>query len=213
MNNTTVPALEKGLVFSIANSRVIVSRIFGAGLLVLLLFTGHSFSQQGITDVLFEVSGLFLLSICSLGRLWALMYISGKKRRELVTEGPYSMVRHPLYVFSLIGAIGIGLASENILVLGLIVVFYLFYYPFTILAEERKLTNKFGQAYLEYMKKTPRFLPRLSLRKEPETYQVKTGSFVRNFADGMWFIWIFMLMHSIEMLQDSGVLPVILRVP
>ena len=64
------------------------------------------------------------------------------------------MVRHPLYVFSLIGTIGIGLASENLLVLGLIVVFYLFYYPFTILAEERKLTNKFGKAYLEYMKKT-----------------------------------------------------------
>jgi len=213
MNNTTTPTLEKGLVFTIANSRVIVSRIFGIGVLVLLLFTGHSFSQQGIVDVLFEVSGLFLLSICSLGRLWALMYISGNKRRELVTEGPYSMVRHPLYVFSLIGAIGIGLASENVLVLGLIVVFYLFYYPFTILAEERKLTNKFGQAYLEYMKKTPRFLPRLSLRKDPETYQVKTSSFVRNFADGMWFIWIFMLMHCIEMLQDSGVLPVILRVP
>jgi len=154
MNNTAIPTLEKGLVFRIANSRVIVSRIFALGVLALLLFTGHSFSQQGITDVLFEVSGLFLLSICSLGRLWALMYISGNKRRELVTEGPYSMVRHPLYVFSLIGAIGIGLASENLLVLGLIVVFYLFYYPFTILAEERKLTNKFGQAYLEYMKKT-----------------------------------------------------------
>jgi hypothetical protein len=141
------------------------------------------------------------------------MYISGNKRRELVTDGPYSIVRHPLYVFSLIGALGIGLGSENILIPALIIIFYLFYYPFTILAEEKKLTNKFGQAYLDYMERTPRFLPKLSLYKEPQMYPVKASSFVRNFANGMWFIWIFMFMHAIEMLQDSGLLPVYLRIP
>ena len=213
MKDSVVQFSGKGPVFTIAKSRVIASRIFGAGILLLLLFTGHSFSQQGVIDVLLEVCGLFLLSICSLGRLWALMYISGNKRRELVTSGPYSMVRHPLYVSSLIGALGIGLGSENLLVLGLIILFYLFYYPFTILAEERKLTKHFGEAYLEYMRRTPRFLPKFSLYREPESCEVKTAGFVRNFADGMWFIWIFMLMHAIEMLQDLGHLPVLLRVP
>ena len=123
------------------------------------------------------------------------------------------MVRHPLYVFSLIGAIGIGLASENVLVLGLIIVFYLLYYPFTILAEERKMTNKFGDAYREYMNNTPRFIPKLSLYKEPELYEVKTASFVRNFVDGMWFIWLFILLHFTEMLQESGHLPVFFKIP
>lgn len=204
---------KNGIIFAIANSRIIASRIFGLGILLLLLFTGHSFAQGTLTDILFELSGLFLLSICSLGRLWALMYISGNKRRELVTEGPYSIVRHPLYVFSLIGALGISLASENVLVLGLIIVFNLLYYPFTILAEERKMTNKFGDAYREYMKNTPRFIPKFSLYKEPELYEVKAASFVRNFVDGMWFIWIFMLLHFAEMLQESGYLPVFLRIP
>ncbi|OHB56087.1 MAG: hypothetical protein A2173_02105 [Planctomycetes bacterium RBG_13_44_8b] len=213
MKNSVIAIPEKGIIFTIAKSRLIVSRIFGLFVLLLLLFTGHSFSQEGITDFLFEMIGLFLLSICSIGRLWALMYISGNKRRELITEGPYSMVRHPLYVFSLIGAIGIGFASENLLVLALIIIFYLFYYPFSIMVEEKKLTNKFGQAYLDYMERTPRFWPKFSLYKEPETYQVKAASFVRNFTNGMWFIWIFMLMHAIEMLQDSGFLPVLLRVP
>ena len=208
-----MPVSEKGVIFAIANSRVVVSRIFGGAILLLLLFTGHSFKKDGVIDLLFEMSGLFLLSLCSLGRLWALLYISGNKRRELITDGPYSMVRHPLYVFSLIGALGIGLASENLLVLALIIAFYIFYYPFTILAEERKLTNKFGQAYLEYMKSTPRFLPRFSLYKEPETFSVNTKSFVWNFVDGMWFIWIFMLLHAIEIFQDLGCLPVLLRIP
>lgn len=212
MENCVIPISEKGIIFGIAKSRVVVSRIFGL-VILLLLFTGHSFSQRSVTDLLFEIVGVFLLSICSLGRLWALMYISGNKRRELVTDGPYSIVRHPLYVFSLIGALGIGLGSENILILALIIIFYLFYYPFTILAEEKKLTNKFGQAYLDYMERTPRFLPKLSLYKEPQMYPVKASSFVRNFVDGMWFIWIFLLMHAIETLQNAGFAPVYLRIP
>lgn len=213
MKDSAISIPEKGIVFSIAESRVVVSRIFGLVVLLLLLFTGHSFGQESAIDLSFEVVGLFLLSICSLGRLWALMYISGNKKRELVTDGPYSIVRHPLYVFSLTGAIGIGLGSENVLVLALIIVFYLFYYPFTILAEERKLTNKFGRAYLDYMERTPRFVPKLSLYKEPGKYQVRTSNFMRNFLDSLWFIWIFILMHAIETVQDSGLLPVILRVP
>jgi len=213
VKNRAIPSPERSIIFGIAKSRVVVTRIFGLVVLLLLLFTGHSFGQESLTDLLFEVVGLFLLSICSVGRLWALMYISGNKKRQLVSHGPYSIVRHPLYVFSLIGALGIGLGSENVLVLGLIIIFYLFYYPFTILAEEEKLIHKFGQAYLDYMERTPRFLPKLSLYKQPETYVVKTSSFVRNLADGMWFVWIFILMHAIETVQDAGLLPVILRVP
>ena len=205
--------MKDRVLFAIANSRVVMSRFFGLIIVLLLVFTTHSFSGESFADIFSEMSGLFLLSICSLGRLWALMYISGNKKLELVTEGPYSIVRHPLYFFSFIGAIGIGLASENLLVLALIIVFYLFYYPFTILAEERKLTVEFGEAYVEYMGRTPRFLPKLSLYKEPLVYQVKAKSFAKNFASGMWFVWIFMLMHFIEMLHESGHLPVVMRIP
>ncbi len=199
--------------FAVANSRVIVSRIFGLIIILLLVFTTHSFSRESFADIFSEMLGLFLLSICSLGRLWALMYISGNKSLGIVTEGPYLIVRHPLYFFSFIGAIGIGLASENLLILAMIIIFYVFYYPFTILAEERKLTVKFDETYVEYMKRTPQFFPRLSLYKEPLVYQVKAKSFVKNFANGMWFVWIFMLTHIIEMLQESGFLPVVMRIP
>jgi hypothetical protein len=63
------------------------------------------------------------------------------------------------------------------------------------------------------MNNTPRFIPKLSLYKEPELYEVKAASFVRNFVDGMWFIWLFMLLHFAEMLQESGYLPVFLKIP
>lgn len=198
---------------SVVRYRVPVSRVFAGAILLLITCTTHSFSQEGTLDFLLEMSGLLLLSIASLGRLWALMYISGNKTKEIIMDGPYSMVRHPLYLFSLIGAVGIGLASENFLVLALILLLYVLYYPLTIIAEERKLSHRFGVMYAAYMRRVPRFIPRLSLYQEPAVYQVKTSQFVRNFADAMWFVWIFILLTIIEELQLSGILPVLWKVP
>ena len=204
---------RRGVLFLAANSRVFVSRVFSILILFLAVFTGHSFSQDGVIDVSFETTGLFLLTICSMGRLWSLVYISGNKRRELITAGPYSIVRNPLYVFSLIGAVGIGLASENLLILSLMVGFYVAYYPFTILAEEKKLEDKFGEVYLEYKRRTPRFLPKFSLYHGPQLYTIKANTFVRNFVSGIWFVWIFILLHMIEMAQNNGYLPVYWKIP
>ena len=206
-------AHENRLLFKIARQRVVVSRIFAIVVILLVTFTAAPYKEGSLTDLLFETFSLFLLTICSMGRLWALLYISGYKKLELITEGPYSMVRHPLYVFSLIGAIGIGLASENILVLAVMVIFYLSYYPLTIFAEEKKLVDKFDQAYLDYAKRTPRFLPKLSLYKGSAQYQINADIFVKNLANGMWFIWIFILLNFIETLQETGYIPVLLKVP
>ena len=204
---------EKRSIAMLRKSRIYVSRLFAVVILLLAIFTGHSFSQDSLIDLIFEISGLLFLILCSMGRFWALMYISGNKSQEVITNGPYSMVRHPLYFFSLIGAVGIGLASENLLILALIMVLYLIYYPFTIFAEEKKLENKFGEIYFEYKRKTPRFLPKLSLYRGPFLSAIKTGAFVKNFVESMWFVWIFILFHLIETAQYAGYLPVYLRVP
>jgi protein-S-isoprenylcysteine O-methyltransferase Ste14 len=204
---------KNSLLFKIARRRVIVSRIFGVLVLFLAIFTTHSFSQSSLIDILSEALGLFLLTICSIGRLWSLLYISGYKKLELITEGPYSVVRHPLYVFSLIGAIGIGLTSENILVFAALVTFYLLYYPLTIIVEEKKLVDKFDQAYLDYIKCTPRFLPKPSLYKSPPQVVVNTNIFLKSIVIGMWFIWIFIALDFIEAFQQNGFIPIFLRVP
>jgi protein-S-isoprenylcysteine O-methyltransferase Ste14 len=201
------------LLFNIARQRITVSRIFGGLILLLVLFTTPSFRRDSLADTILGMSGLFLLTICSVGRLWALLYISGYKKLELITEGPYSMVRHPLYVFSLIGAIGIGLASKNILVLAALIIFYLLYYPLTIIVEEKKLTDKFDQGYLDYIKRTPRFLPKLSLYKGNVQYQINADVYVKKMIFGMWFIWIFIILNIIEILQQNGHIPVLLKVP
>jgi len=201
------------LLLKIVRMRVMVSRIFAVLVLLLVIFTMPSFKQGGLADILSDTSGLFLLTVCSMGRLWALLYISGKKTQELITDGPYSIVRNPLYLFSFIGVIGIGLVSENILVLAALVIFYLSYYPLTILSEEKKLTKIFGQAYIDYAKRTPRFLPKPSLYKSPDYFVVNADVFPKKLALGMWYIWIFILLNIIQSLQTAGIIHVVLKAP
>ena len=201
------------LIFKIARLRVMVSRVFAILVILLAIFTAPSFKQGELGDILSDTIGLFLLTICSMGRLWALLYISGKKTHEVITDGPYSIVRHPLYFFSFIGAIGIGLASDNALVLAALIIFYLSYYPLTILSEEKILTEKFGQEYLDYAKRTPRFLLKPSLYNSPSFISVNADMFLKNIAIGMWFIWIFILFNLIQLLQEMGIIPVLLKVP
>lgn len=201
------------LLYKIARLRIMVSRIFAVLVVLLVIFTMSSFKRGGFADILLETSGLFLLTVCSMGRLWALLYISGKKTQEVITDGPYSIVRHPLYLFSFIGAIGIGLVSENILVLAALIIFYLSYYPLTILSEEKTLTKKFGQAYIDYAKYTPRFLPKPSLYKSPSLISINADMFLKNITTVMGFIWIFIFLNIIQTLQTMGIIHALLMVP
>src|SRR5690606_40050349 len=49
-----------------------------------------------------------LIVVCVIGRTWSSIYIAGHKVQTLVMDGPYSISRNPLYVFSIIGAAGAG---------------------------------------------------------------------------------------------------------
>ena len=55
------------------------------------------------------LAGCTLVGIATVGRLWCALYIAGYKTDKLITSGPYSMCRNPLYFFSLLGGIGVGL--------------------------------------------------------------------------------------------------------
>lgn len=79
---------------------------------------------------------------------------------QLVTRGLYKVVRHPLYLFSLLFLWLSPSMSVNSLVFNIGVTFY-----FVIGAyfEERKLLRDFGAAYAEYKSKTPFLIPGLKL--------------------------------------------------
>lgn len=78
----------------------------------------------------------------------------------LLTEGIYGRIRHPRYMEFTLALTGWALFCNY---LGLYVVtaacFLLLY--LIVLMEERELRERFGQAYVDYSARVPRFIPRL----------------------------------------------------
>jgi len=84
-----------------------------------------------------------------------------KKNEELTTSGPYAYTRNPLYLGSLIMAIGFAVAARSgWVLLVMVLMFFVIYLP-VIRAEEVFLRQKFS-AFEEYARQVPRLLPRVT---------------------------------------------------
>lgn len=116
---------------------------------------------------LISLLGFFFYGIALFIRIWC-MHIMGKyysidielrTNQPLIMQGPYKVVRHPVYLVTLFELISVPLAlnayhSLLIPILG--------YYPFLFIRlclEERALREKFGAEYEEYAKKVPALIP------------------------------------------------------
>jgi protein-S-isoprenylcysteine O-methyltransferase Ste14 len=118
------------------------------------------------------IAGIFLILLGEFLRLVSVAY-SGPTTRSrsfvaprLVVEGPYSVVRNPIYWGNFF--IGLGfLITTNALVpilqLVYILLFFL-YYGAIVLAEEDFLKRRFGTQYTRYFEEVPRFIPRHPFR-------------------------------------------------
>jgi len=79
---------------------------------------------------------------------------------HLLTTGAFGRVRHPLYLGSMLlftAVWGSTLSLAALIVLAIIFVFYNHIAAY----EEKKLVEKFGEAYIQYKKKVPRWIPKL----------------------------------------------------
>ena len=187
--------------------RTTITRVFVVFLILILLFTPQSWGHAYWAGTAFESTGIFLISLCVLGRIWASLFIAGNKTHALVDAGPYSAVRHPLYLFSFLGAAGIGFYSKNVWVLVLLAVVFLMHYWFVVINEERQMIQVHGEAYVEYMKRVPRLIPNLALYREPEKVTVDVGIFRRTFIEVVWFLWAAILLEILDKLHETGILP------
>jgi len=84
-----------------------------------------------------------------------------RKNAELATTGPYAYTRNPLYLGSIIIAIGFIIAARDIRIGICALAMLVFIYLPVITAEEKYLRSTFP-GYERYSKEVPRFLPRLT---------------------------------------------------
>ncbi|HEY4708683.1 MAG TPA: isoprenylcysteine carboxylmethyltransferase family protein [Candidatus Acidoferrales bacterium] len=96
----------------------------------------------------------------ALGRQWALMarVIEG---HELIREGPYAVVRNPIYLAMLGMLLATGLAVTRWQALLYATVVFASGTAIRIRSEEKLLRETFGQTFDDYARSVPAFLPRL----------------------------------------------------
>jgi protein-S-isoprenylcysteine O-methyltransferase Ste14 len=82
-----------------------------------------------------------------------------RKNREVTTTGPYAYTRNPLYLGSLLIALGFVIAARNLWIAVFALLMFLAIYLPVIRAEEAYLKNAFP-GYSEYAAEVPRLLPR-----------------------------------------------------
>jgi protein-S-isoprenylcysteine O-methyltransferase Ste14 len=110
-------------------------------------------------ELLFFAGGVLVLLGIAV-RLWSSGHI--KKNKALATDGPYTYVRHPLYVGNITLGFGFALASGLWWSLPLLIVILLAFYPHAIHQEDENLHRMFKKDWEQWRKKTWALIPRLT---------------------------------------------------
>ncbi|MFQ7535591.1 MAG: methyltransferase family protein [Akkermansia muciniphila] len=193
--------------------RTLISLIFGLAIGCSLLFGESRWETSPLIEESLMLLACFMAGIGAFGRIWCSLYIAGYKNNVLVTDGPYSMCRNPLYFFSFVGSIGVSCATETFTIPLLTALAFGIYYPSVIRKEQERLTA---------LSETPTgtiagtFLLHSSLSRlkpPPTAYSVNPATFTHNIVDALWFIWFIGIFEFISGLHEAGMLPVWFLIP
>lgn len=177
----------------------------------LTVFSTPAYADASGFSLFLTLSGFFLLAISAFGRAWASVFLAGKKNQQLITDGPYSMMRNPLYFFSFLGFFGAGLAFNSIIAaLALTGIFFLTHWT-TILKEEKNLQGYFPDTYPEFMRTVPRFLPSLRLLKYPETLTLSPAVYTKAMLESALVLLVFPVAMIVDWAHANALLPVLMR--
>lgn len=143
----------------------------------IMIFCGLFFASIWIIDSLFlhfgvEVSNnihvlirvvLFLFALALSFKLGMsshnVIFDHQEESSNLITEGVFSVVRHPMYLSILLLKLGFLLLTMSFISIIPWVLCIILYDKIAVF-EERELTRVLGEEYLEYMKKVPRWIPK-----------------------------------------------------
>jgi len=115
-----------------------------------------------------------VINVLGLGfAVWARVYLGSnwsrsvtiKQDHELITGGPYGLVRHPIYTGLLTGFLGTAIAVAQIRgLLTFALIFAVLWYKLRL--EERWMRLQFGTAYEQYAQRVPALVPLLRRRSQ-----------------------------------------------
>jgi protein-S-isoprenylcysteine O-methyltransferase Ste14 len=156
--------------FSMKRGRVPWSREIGVRaaivvVLILLVRLGAFRDHDLGTDPWRARLGLVLFALGLWFAIWARRHIgrnwgtpmTQKDEPELVTSGPYHLVRHPIYSGILVAGVGTAVALSWVWLI--VVALAGIYFVYSAIVEERYLTEQFPDIYPAYKRTTKMLVP------------------------------------------------------
>jgi protein-S-isoprenylcysteine O-methyltransferase Ste14 len=191
-----------------AAARINLSRLTTLLFVAALCVTSSRWTYtQLVMGHLLGFTGWMLVGVGVMGRIWAGSYICGCKNVKLMTDGPYSLCRNPLYLFSFIGGLGAMLVTQTLLFPATFALIFLGYYRPVMRSEENTLRGIHGTSFESYQKAVPLFWPRHIRINEPEHYSMSAKRFRRFLVEVIWFIVVAALVQVLHQLHVNDMLP------
>lgn len=146
-------------------STSIIGFLYSISIFLLILFS--IIGLGSFDSIITGFTGLILMIIGLLLRVWSMLTLGNYYSRTLrvvdnqkiIDKGPYSVIRHPGYLSSILIWVGTGLAIENWILITIFTCLFFIIYIYRISAEEKMLVVEFGEQYINYKKKTWRLIP------------------------------------------------------
>ena len=198
---------------SSTTSRLRITYFYYALLVVLAAMTGRPAPLTPPLEQAAEVGAVVLVALACIGRLWCSAFVAGHKDTRLVTEGPYSVCRHPLYALSFVGGLGLGIATHSLTLTLLTALVLTVLFARAAREEERVLAALHGAAFRDYARTTPRWWPRFRDYRVPATIDVRPAIFWKAFLDAGSFILLYLVIDTVRSLREAGLWPTFVPLP
>jgi len=141
-------------------------------IILIVLFPKAFFRKVDVylSDGAAEVFGVAFILLGQMFRASARGYKSehSQEGRILIQEGPYALVRNPMYLGILLIGLGIVLVLFEWWAVFIFLLVFTIRYISLIFKEEKNLMILFPQAYPDYCKKVPRILPSLAILSQKD---------------------------------------------
>lgn len=136
--------------------------IFTAISMILTSIYHLEFPTTNVIDIMFKIIGALLISFGFYLDLTAKLkskIFKSVEENKLITDGVYSVVRNPVYSCALLACTGAVLMANNLILLIVPVICWLYMTLFLIKTEEKWLKELYGQEYISYCKRVNRCIP------------------------------------------------------
>lgn len=194
-------------------NRIVFLWLFAAFVVTVMILGRPVLQETSPLHDLFEVCGFLLVLTGVFGRLWSILYIGNKKNASLITSGPYSVTRNPLYFFSMIAVTGAGLFYGSLALTAVLGVGTYFVFYYTAKREENYLRSLFGSQYKVYAQTVPLFWPDFGLFKSDKEVTFSTRALATTFRDAVFFVLLYPALELLEYLHVSDLVVALFHLP